>query len=175
MIEFRNAVCAAAVLLATVPAWAEEESLEAVLTPVGDIGMIDQAEQPKKIIKEIQGLETSADAHVLCDDFIRNIIEGKFTEAFEGIRPFFPVPGSRIEKLEAQTRKQLSMAELQFGPALGFRFVRADSLQDSILRFQFIQTYVRDAIYWEFIFYKPEEKWVVNALGFDDDLQKLYD
>ena len=119
-------------------------------------------------------LPTEADALALSEAFMQKIIADKYEEAFHLIRPYFPVPEARVANIEKETKQQLGKAELQFGAPLGHTFVGADEVQGTVLRYRFLQQYDLDVLFWEFIFYKPKDGWVINAIGFDDQIRDLF-
>jgi hypothetical protein len=119
-------------------------------------------------------LNSEADAMLLCELFLDRVVAGNYKEAFTEIRPYFPVSPSRIDKIESETTEQLGMAELQFGRALDHSFISGDQVRGAVLRFRFLQRFDRDAIFWEFVFYKPQDVWLINALGFDDEIRDLF-
>ena len=133
------------------------------------------ADAPTAGTRTISALASEAEAMALADAFLRRVAVGRYDEAFAMVRPYFPVPEARIAKIEKETTQQLGMAELQFGATRDFSFVSGDTVQSSVLRLRFLQRFERDAIYWEFVFYKPAESvWVLNALGFDDEIRGLF-
>ena len=124
--------------------------------------------------ESVPALLTEADALALCEVFLERVVAGQYKEAFVQIRPYFPVSQARVDKIESETTEQLGMAELQFGKALDHSFVSAEQVQSSVLRFRFLQRFDRDAIFWEFVFYRPQNVWLINALGFDDEIRDLF-
>ncbi len=124
--------------------------------------------------ESVPALLTEADALALCEVFHERVVAGRYKEAFTQIRPYFPVSQARVDKIESETTEQLGMAELQFGKALDHSFVSADQVQGTVLRFRFLQRFDRDAIFWEFVFYRPQNVWLINALGFDDEIRDLF-
>jgi hypothetical protein len=52
--------------------------------------------------------------------------------------------------------------------------VNAEALQDSVLRFRYLLLYQRELLHWDFVFYNSGDGWVVNAMGFDDEVNSLF-
>ena len=127
---------------------------------------------PSGIVKP---LLTEADTMVLCQEFLDLVVAGRYDEGFNRVRPYFPVSQERVGKIQQETKQQVGMAELQFGKALGTSFMSGKALQGNLLRLRFLQTFERDVIYWEFVFYRAPGGWMVNALGFDDELRALFE
>ena len=119
-------------------------------------------------------LRSEGDALLLCEVFLDHMLAGNYKEAFSQIRPYFPVSPARIDKIEKETTDQLGMAELQFGRALDHSFISGDQVEGKVLRFRFLQRFDRDVIFWEFVFYRPQDVWLINALGFDDEIRDLF-
>ena len=123
---------------------------------------------------EYKLLASEGDAQRLCEIFIQQIMAGEYDAAFQGIRPHFPISDRRFSKLAEETKKQHGLAQLQFGKPLSHVFVGTAMVKDSLLRIRFLERFEWDAMYWEFLFYRPDQGWLLNGIGFDDDLQRLF-
>ncbi len=122
---------------------------------------------------EYRLLATEADAMQLCETFMQRMIDGDSTVAFELVRPYLPISKERFERLQAETKKQHGLAELQFGKPVEHAFLRADVISDTLLRYRFVEKFEWDLLYWEFVFYRPTHGWMLNRVGFDDNLDVL--
>jgi hypothetical protein len=147
------------------PAWAQSAAPDSPVLA---------AEAVAPAVETVVPLSTEAEVLMLCEAFLQRVTAGSFEEAFALIRPYFPVSEARITTIESETRQQLGMAQLQFGQVVGHNFMNGETVQDSILRFRFLQRFERDAIFWEFVFYRPRGTWQINALGFDDEIRDLF-
>ena len=119
-------------------------------------------------------LRSEAEAFQLCEGFMQRMVAGDYDEAFRQIRPYFPISEQKFATLRDETKKQHGLAELQFGKALGFVYLDEKSVKDALLRYRFIERYEFEAIHWEFIFYQPERGWLLNRVGFDDEVEPLF-
>ncbi len=160
--------------------WSEERAVEnpainGQAQMQGTPAELQQSAEQPLVSAAVAPLRTEADALLLCEAFMQAVAAGRFEEAFNLIRPYFPVSEARITKIETETKQQLGMAELQFGKSIDHAFTSGEEVHGSVLRYRFLQRYERDAIFWEFVFYKPEGYWLINALGFDDEIRNLFD
>jgi hypothetical protein len=111
----------------------------------------------------------------LCERFLQKVVNGDYDAAFNGVRPYFPVAEQRFQAIASETKEQIGMAQLQFGAVNGHAFVSGDTVQGAVLRYRFLQTFDRDLVYWEFVFYRAQGGWLVNAMGFDDEIRLLFE
>lgn len=119
-------------------------------------------------------LATEAELLSLCQEFLDLILINEFDRAYDHVRPFFPVSRERVEILKSQTQRQMELAQLQFGISHGTKLMKAEPLQGTLFRFQFLQLFQRDYLYWEFLFYNPDGKWYLNSIGFSDNIDNLW-
>jgi hypothetical protein len=178
---FVAAVVSVVCLAGRAPAVPAEEALPAAAVDAADSGVPSSETQPPpaeggipEAAVEYQLLSSEGDATRLCEVFIQQVMAGEYDAAFAGIRTHFPISERRFAKLAEETRKQHGLAQLQFGRPLGQVYVGAAMVKDSLLRIRFVEKFEWDAMYWEFLFYQPERGWLLNGIGFDDDIQRLF-
>ena len=128
---------------------------------------------PETVV-EYRTLASEAEVMQMCEGFLQQIMRDQYDEAFKGIRPYFPISASRFEKLQQETKKQHGLAQLQFGKPIGHLFVRSDTIKDTVVKYRFLEKFEWDVMYWEFVLYKPQDGWILNGLGFDDELHDLF-
>lgn len=68
-------------------------------------------------------------------------------------------------------RKKLSAA---LGKSLGTVFVRECRLSDLLVRIVYIEKREKNALRWQFIFYKAREAWVISSFNWDANLDSLF-
>ena len=119
-------------------------------------------------------LVSQADVQQLCEQFLNDMVAGRYEAAFHALRPYFPVSEAKFDHLKTETRRQLELAEEQFGTPIGWALGRSDLLGETALRLRYLQKFENDVIYWDLVFYKPREAWLLNGLGFDDDIPGLF-
>ena len=122
-----------------------------------------------------QALPTKQDCKAKCEEFMKLAGVGKVDEALERMEPYWVFPTCEWTQLQLQTTEQMALVEPRFGKTLGYKLVREEMVKDTILRFTYIQKQERHLIRWKFVFYKPNEKWLLNTLSWDDELEVLFD
>jgi hypothetical protein len=111
----------------------------------------------------------------LAGRFMRDVVEGKIVGAFDRVRPYFPIPQQEFEELASRTESQLRGSERDFGRMLGYKFVREERVKDFLIRFTFIIKHELTVTRWRFLYYKPEDGWLLNSLYWDDQVENLFD
>ena len=139
-----------------------------------DESSVAPTEEPVVLSDDATPLNTEDDVRALCERFLQHIIDGQFDTAFGLLRPYFPISQSKYAKLASETRAQLDLAEEHFGSPIGSLLVKTQNLDNTVLKFRFLQKFEYDVLYWDFIFYKPHEHWLFNGIGFDDEIQSLF-
>ena len=127
------------------------------------------------VLAEDKFLNTKADTKKICDKFMQKIVVGKIEAAFSIIEPYFPIPESEFSSIIIQTIKQLGMSEQRFGNPIGYEFIEGEEISEILIKYTYLEKFDRHAICWMFIFYKPQEKWLVNHFVWDDNIQALFE
>ncbi|MBI2093534.1 MAG: hypothetical protein HYT88_02275 [Candidatus Omnitrophica bacterium] len=143
-----------------------------LVNPASSETVVEPAE-PEPV--QLRAVSTVAETLRISELFMQHIVSGKPHEAFDLMRPYFPISEEEYTRLREEVTKQLELAGHQFGSALESVFASTETAQGILLRHRFIERYTLDAVYWEFVFYKTAEGWMLNRLGFDDRFDPLFE
>lgn len=106
--------------------------------------------------------------------FMGDLVEGEIERAFSQIEPYFPISRRQFEGLMKKTKVQLQGSQSDFGNTLGYKFVREERVKDFLVRFTFVLKHEFTVTKWRFIYYKPSEKWLLNSLNWNDQVEGLF-
>lgn len=109
-----------------------------------------------------------------CEEFLEVAVKEGMDEAFRVIEPFWPFPGTEFSMVQVQSVKQMGLVKPRFGKCVGYEFVKEQSVNDTVLRFVYIQKFERHILRWRFVFYKPEKEWLLNTFFWDDQIEELF-
>ena len=123
---------------------------------------------------ELKTLATEADALQLCETFLQAIVAGEHGRAFDAVRPYFPVSDERFLKLKSAISDQLDVAGQHLGQPIGYTFLDTNLIGQVLLRYRFAQQFPVDIFYWQIVFYRTPRGWIINQLGFDDEVERLF-
>ncbi len=110
----------------------------------------------------------------ISDSIMKLVKEEKLKEAFTIIKKHWPLPESEIDILEYQTTSQLEQVKVRFGSSLEYVLIDQKEIKDTFIKYVYVIKYERHITRWEFIFYKPKTKWILNTFKWDDDMGKLF-
>ena len=119
-------------------------------------------------------LATPADTRALGDAFMKLVAAGKIDDAFELMRPYWPIPQNEVNAVRVKTGQQRAMVATRFGDILGSAFVREEKVSDFIVRYTYVEKRDVHVIRWLITFYRPVDTWKVNAVTWDDDISALF-
>lgn len=120
-------------------------------------------------------IKTEQEAKNLADDFMVAIGKGLYKEAFQKVKPYWPLPEAEIDNLAYTTESQLTMVEGRFGNLNGHEYIQSNRIGTSYVRYIYIQKFTNHATRWLIMFYRPLDEWKINAIMFDDNLETLFD
>jgi len=122
-----------------------------------------------------QSFATPAEARKLADKAMNLFKDEKFAEGYEILKPYWPLPSVEIDNLANQTNTQWPMVRQRFGTSLASEFIREKRAGASFFQYTYLQKFQRHAVRWIFVFYKPEDRWFINAVSFDDGVNQLFE
>ncbi len=97
----------------------------------------------------------------------------KIPKAYNILLPYWPVPESEVQSVISQTQDQWPTITDRFGKSIGFEYIKTQRVGKSLMKHLYIQKFTYHAIRWQFVFYKPKDKWLVNLVRFDDKVEEL--
>ena len=109
-------------------------------------------------------LKSTKDTKILADNFMQDIGKGAYADAFNKIKPHWPIPVAEIDNLAYQTESQLKMAADRFGKLLNTEFIQSNKIGESYIRYIYIQKFKNHATRWMVVFYQPLNEWQVNVI-----------
>ncbi|WP_206483505.1 hypothetical protein [Thalassotalea sp. G2M2-11] len=104
----------------------------------------------------------------ICGNAVEKFSKNKVSESFDSLRPFWPLPKAELDNLSYQTKSQLDMVSGRFGRILGSDFIKSQIAGTSFVQHTYAIKFEKHALRFVCLFYKPENKWVVNSVYWDD-------
>jgi len=100
--------------------------------------------------------------------------EEKFVEGYDLLKPYWPLPAAEVDNMANQTLQQWPVIKARFGASLGVEFVSQTDVGNSLSQVIILQKFQNHAIRWVFVLYKPQKRWMINGVFFDDQLKELF-
>ena len=97
------------------------------------------------------------------------------TEAYDAVKPYWPLPAVEIDGLANQMNTQWPMVKQRFGTSLAIEFVHTKKVADSFVEYTYLQKFERHALRWVIVLYKPADHWLINAVSWDDSVSLLFE
>ena len=124
--------------------------------------------------EELEYLSDKMDCLELSDKFMKEILQEKFTEGFELIEPYFPISAREFQNLIDQTEVQLRGSAPNFGTMIDYEFVREETVNEFLVRYVFVIKHQYTLTRWLFVYYRPDDQWLLNSLNWDDQVSLLF-
>jgi hypothetical protein len=120
-------------------------------------------------------LETKDAARKLTDQIMAKVAAGDVEGGFLLMKPYLIIPESEFNLMVEQTKLQLPVIQEGFGKTLSAEFIGEKTVGKSLLKIVQIQKFESHIMRWNFIFYSPDGKWVLNSFHFDDEIYSMFD
>ncbi|TDX46338.1 phage tail protein [Orenia marismortui] len=109
-----------------------------------------------------------------CDSIMEYLAKDEVQKAFDLLEGQWIFSATEIQNVELQTIKQLDLVKGRFGDVLGYKFIEKEIVAEILCKYTYVVKYENHIIRWIFIFYKAEDKWLLNSFKFDDSIEKLF-
>lgn len=122
-----------------------------------------------------QTLDTAQATNDICKKSLDDLAELESKEAFDRLAPYWPISEAELQRIITDTQGQLQALQKQFGDVIDVEWVRTQQRGQSLLRHSYLLKFERHAIRVECFFYKATDFWLVNAVRWDDQIERLFD
>ena len=109
------------------------------------------------------------------EEVMKYFTNSQFTDAFELLGAYWPLPENEISSLELQTVKQFNMVSDRFGNIVDYKFIEKQQVEGILTRHIYVIKMERHLIRAIFTYYNNGEGWLVNSFKWDDNISDLLD
>ena len=120
-------------------------------------------------------LRSPREVREIADEAMRQIEKKDLKKFFGVLAPYFAIPKTELEEFILTYQNKMRLVENRYGKTIRIQFVKDELTADTVYRVIYFQILEKTFIAWRFIFYKPEDEWIVNTVTFDDNKQKIFD
>jgi hypothetical protein len=120
-------------------------------------------------------LESKDAAKKLTDQIMAKVASGDIEGGLLMMKPYLIIPESEFNVMVEQSKLQLPVMQGRFGKIIGSEFIKEKSVGKSLLQIVQIQKFEKHIMRWNFIFYGPNGKWVLNTFNFDDKIHAMFE
>jgi len=119
-------------------------------------------------------LASEAQIRALTDNIMTQAGAGRIEDAYGLMSPYALVDVRALEAARANARSARMAIEARVGASVGYEFIRSEKVGDALIKMTYIEKTERQAIPWQFIFYKTPAGWGISNLSNGDDVDTLF-
>jgi hypothetical protein len=99
-----------------------------------------------------------------------NDIEGMFAH----IQAHMPLEAAELNKIRDTTVTQRKTLDATLGKYLGYAFIGECRKSDLLSRVTYVEKRAKNFVRWEFVLYKPRDRWQISAFYWDTKHAELF-
>lgn len=99
----------------------------------------------------------------------------QFDEAFEALRPYYPVSEIDYQNIKVKTAQNLQQAEQGYGKITGEVFIKEQNLKDIAIRRYYVVKLETILLKFSLVYYKGKDGWIVNSFSWNNEFEILFD
>lgn len=120
-------------------------------------------------------LKSETEVRALADKVMAQAGAGRTDDAYGALSPYALVDIRTLEAARSSARSSRMAIEARLGSSVGYEFIRAEKLGDSLIKLSYIEKTERQAVPWQFIFYKTPAGWGLASLANGAAIDSLFD
>jgi hypothetical protein len=114
-------------------------------------------------------------ARKLLDDAMASVSREDLPGAFSKLKPYWvKLPDGEFDVMIGRMADQHRNLAPRFGKSLGSQFVSQKAVADTAAYFLYVEKFERHLVRWHFYLYHPKDRWQMNSVFFDDQIQGLF-
>jgi len=120
-------------------------------------------------------LKSESEIRPLADKVMAQAGAGRTDDAYGTMSPYSLIDIRALEVARSHARSSRMAVEAQVGNSVGYEFIRSEKVGDSLIKLTYIEKTERQAIPWQFIFYKSPAGWGISAFSNGDNVDALFE
>lgn len=125
--------------------------------------------------QEADPLTTREEVRTLIDAVMEQIVDEEYAPAFATLTTHsHPRLAASMPSLEQQTRDGIREVRPAYGAPVRSEFVREENASESLMRLTYLELFESFAVRWEFLFLKPQDRWLLVNVLWNDSIEELF-
>jgi hypothetical protein len=124
--------------------------------------------------KEI-GFTGREKAKSYCETVMNLLMKGKNQEAFDLLKAEWLYDPADVQKAREQNEREQAVLIERFGQPVGIQLVKEEEVAGVGLKYTYLIRYEKTPIRWQFVFYKPKDRWLLNGFKWDSSFEALFE
>lgn len=117
---------------------------------------------------------SGTEPRALAERVMRYLPSDDIKGLFAFAHTLMPADKSEMDKFRDTTISQRKALDATIGPYVGFAFIGECRKSEQVSRVTFIEKRTKNYLRWEFIFYKPKDKWQLSAFYWDNKNAEIF-
>lgn len=119
-------------------------------------------------------LKSESDVRQLTDKVMAAAGKGQTDNAYAAMTPYALADVNTLDRARVSARNSRLQLEQFIGASTGYEFIRSEKVGDSLLKLVYIEKAEKQAIPWQFIFYKTGGGWALSAFSNSDNINTVF-
>jgi hypothetical protein len=117
---------------------------------------------------------SAADPRALAEKAMKYLASNDLKGMFKYIETIMPIEKAELDKIRDTSITQRKVLPTTLGAYVGYAFINECRKSDFISRLIFVEKRAKNFIRWEFVFYKPRDKWQISAFYWDTKSAEVF-
>jgi hypothetical protein len=119
-------------------------------------------------------LKSETEVRQLADKVMTAAGKGQTDDAYAAMTPYTLTDVNTLDRARLSARTSRMQLEQTIGGSVGYEFIRSEKVGESLLKLVYIEKAEKQAIPWQFIFYKTGSGWALSNFSNGDNINSLF-
>ncbi|WP_016833394.1 hypothetical protein [Herbaspirillum lusitanum] len=119
-------------------------------------------------------LKNETEVRQLADKVMAAAGKGQTDDAYAAMTPYTLTDVNTLDRARLGARTSRMQLEQYIGGSVGYEFIRSEKVGESLLKLVYIEKAEKQAIPWQFIFYRTSSGWALSNFSNGDNINSLF-
>ena len=110
----------------------------------------------------------------VCNQFMGIFQKGKFSEAFDLMKPYTVIEDYKLDTLAAKAAKQVKELSPSFGKMLSFELTQEKTVKSTLSHVYYLLKFEQSYLKFRFELYNNGESWTITGFKYNQDADDLF-
>ena len=111
---------------------------------------------------------------VICDNFMDKFKSGKYSDAFDLIKPYSVIEDYKIDTLAKTSQQQMTALSGSYGKVISFEQISDKLVKSTLSKLTYILKFEKYFLKVRFILYNNGNGWTITNFKYDDEIDDLF-
>jgi hypothetical protein len=110
----------------------------------------------------------------VCGKFMEAFKNGKFTDAYDSLKPYTVIEDYKIDTLVGKTKQQMIALSSSYGKAMSFERLHEKTVSNTLIQLNYLLKFEQSCLKFRFVLYNNGNGWTITNFKYNEEIDDLF-